>query len=92
MAKYIKCDCCGEKIEFGKIAYHHDYDYVYCSADCYINNHAYCDEVNEQFIDYCDCIVYDDATRKVEIKKEMEEHKKAIENLLREFEYLTAQN
>lgn len=84
MAKYIKCDCCGKKIMFGEYAYHYEYDSVYCSGECYASAVGYYGEVNEDFVYSCDCIVYDDEARIAEIRKEMEEHRMAMEKLFEE--------
>lgn len=92
MARYIKCDCCGKKIKFGDVALTKDLDGVYCSDECFTDAFASAFTVNEESAYDCGSAVYDDEARKEEIRKEMEEHKQAIEELLKEFELLTAQN
>lgn len=92
MAKYIKCDCCGKKIQFGEFAYHFEYDSVYCSKTCYCASTAEGGIVDEDFANSCDSLIYDDEKRKEEIRKEIEEHRMAMEKLFKELETLTTQN
>lgn len=92
MARYIKCDYCGKRIPFGEFAYHFEYDSVYCSETCYCSATAEGGIVNENFAHSCDCTVYDDEARIKEIRKEMEEHRMAMEELFIELESLTTQN
>lgn len=61
MAKYIKCDCCGKPIYFGETVYNREgYCAVYCSGDCYANDHADIRELDEDMADDCRCVIYDD--------------------------------
>lgn len=92
MAKYIRCSFCNRKIMFGQDAYHKDYCDVYCSLDCYFDANGSTTKVDEVFANDCDCTVYDDDARISEIRKEMEEHRAAMEKLYEELETLTAQN
>ena len=92
MAKYIRCDNCDKKIPFGEFAYHYEYDSVYCSETCYCAATAQGGVVNNDFVYACDCAVYDDEARIMEIRKEMEGHRMAMEELFIELESLTAQN
>lgn len=92
MAKYIKCDCCGKRINFGETAYHLDYVAVYCSAECYCDANAYMGTVDDYFVHDCECTVYDDEARIAEIRKEMEDHRTAMEKLYNELQTLTKQN
>ena len=92
MARYIKCDNCDKKIPFGAFAYHFEYDGVYCSEECYCTATANGGVVNEDFVYSCNCVVYDDDVRKEEIRKEMEEHRMAMERLFEELKTLTTQN
>ena len=99
MAKYIKCDCCGKRIMFGEDVYRMSgYSGLYCSADCYVDSYGEVQELDSKLAEDCYHTVYDDE-RKEEIIKELaehqnaiEEHKKSMAKLLREFEVLTAQN
>jgi hypothetical protein len=92
MAKYIRCDYCGKRINFGEFAYHFEYDTVYCSETCYCASTAQGGIVNEDFANSCDSLIYDDEARKEEIQKEMEKHRMAMEKLFKELETLTTQN
>lgn len=92
MAKYIRCNNCGEKIMFGAFAYHYEYDAVYCCEECYCSATANGGIVDDKFANACDCQVYDDDARVAEIRKEMEEHRMAMEKLYEEMQRLTAQN
>ena len=92
MARYIRCNNCSKRIPFGAFAYHFEYDAVYCSETCYCSATAQGGIVNEDFVYSCDCTVYDDEARITEIRKEMEEHRMAMEELFIELESLTTQN
>lgn len=92
MAKYIKCDFCNKKIYFGKTAYHRSFCTVYCSIDCYFDANGGEAIVDEDLVEELDRLVYDDEARITEIRKEMEEHRIAMEKLYNELEQLTAQN
>lgn len=92
MAKYIKCDYCGCKIKFGDVALTKDYDGVYCSDECFVNAYGNVFTVNEESANDCDCTIYDDDARREEIRKEMEEHRMAMEKLFEELKTLTTQN
>lgn len=92
MVKYIKCDNCGKKIMFGEVALTSDYYGAFCSDECFADAYANAFTVNAESVMDLDGEVYDDEARKEEIRKEMEEHKQAIEKLLKEFELLTTQN
>ena len=74
--KYIKCDCCGEKIYFGDPIYYMDgYCGTYCSADCFVCVYGDNDILTEEHAEDCLCEVYDDeaiAKRKAEIQLEIE--------------------
>lgn len=92
MAKYIKCDFCRKKIYFGAIAYHRSFCTVYCSIDCYFDANGGETTVDEDFVEECDRTVYDDEARREEIRKEMEEHRMAMEKLFEELQTLITQN
>lgn len=75
--KYIKCDCCGNKIKFGdEIWVFSGYCGIYCSADCFANTHGETDELTEEVADNCMCEVFDDEANKIKasaIKKQIED-------------------
>ena len=92
MAKYIKCFNCGKKIMFGEVALTQDYIGAYCSDECFSVTHSDAFTVNIGSVMELDCKVFDDEARKEEIRKEMEEHRAAMEKLFEELESLTKQN
>lgn len=93
MAKYTKCDSCGKRIDFGQDVYtDKDGIGIYCSERCYCEDNVYTEYFDEKLASDMNWPLWDDEVRKEEIRKEMEEHKQAIEKLLKEFELLTAQN
>lgn len=63
MAKYIKCDGCGNKIKFGETVYNYDGRCaVYCSAECFADSYGTELVLNEYVVDNCCCKVYDDTS------------------------------
>ena len=58
--KYIKCDHCGKRINFGETILHYDYCAVYCSDECYASETAYFGKVDEDLVYDTGCAVYDD--------------------------------
>ena len=93
MAKYIKCDCCGKKIEFGATVYQYEGRAgLYCSAECFSDTYGNLYILTGELANDCYCTIYDDETRQREIKEQMENHRQSIERLQRELELLTAQN
>ena len=93
MARYIKCDCCGKKIMFGdeiyKFAGHAG---LYCSGECFADSYGEVQELDKELADDCYHTIYDDDARREEIRKEMEEHRMAMEKLYEELQTLTVQN
>ena len=73
--KYIKCDCCGEKIFFGdRIYYMNGYCGTYCSADCFVCMYGEYDELTEEHAENCMCEIYDDdiiEKKKAELRANM---------------------
>jgi hypothetical protein len=93
MARYIKCDCCGKKINFGDEVYKFNGRAgLYCSGECFADSYGEVQELDMELDDYCYHTIYDDDARKEEIRKEMEEHRMAMEKLFEELKTLTAQN
>ena len=69
MAKFIKCDGCGKPIYFGETIYqYYGYCAVYCSGECFADEHADIRELDEDMADDCRCKVYDD-NRAKELKE-----------------------
>lgn len=72
--KYIKCDCCGRKIYMeDEIWYQEGYCGIYCSRECYAECYGDYGNLDEETIENCGCVVYDDEQRKKDLLKEMEE-------------------
>ena len=93
MAKYVVCDYCGKKILFGEDVYtDSDAQGVYCSEHCYCENNAYMENVDEIVAAQNNWYVYDDDARIAEIRREMEDHRMAMEKLFTELQALTTQN
>lgn len=93
MARYIKCDCCGKKIMFGDEVYKFSGRAgLYCSGECFADSYGEVQELDKELADDCYHTVYDDEARITEIRKEMEEHRMAMEELFIELESLTTQN
>ena len=93
MARYIKCDCCGKKIMFGEEVYKfHGYADLFCSAECLSDSYGEVQELDKELADDCYHTIYDDDVRREEIRKEMEEHRMAMEKLYEELQTLTVQN
>lgn len=82
MARYIKCDCCGEKIRFGSVVIHHDYCGAYCSDECYASATGCCATLNNEVAENLDCTVYDDERRIAEIREAMEKLQNELQSLL----------
>lgn len=74
--KYIKCDCCGERIYFGDTIWNFGgYCGTYCSAECFACVYGEESELTKEHAEDCMCKIYDDdeiAKRKAEIKLEMQ--------------------
>jgi hypothetical protein len=93
MARYIKCDCCNKKIEFGQEVYKFNgHAGLYCSGECFADSYGEVQELDKELAYDCYHTIYDDEARKEEIQKEMKEHRVAMEKLLKEFNTLTTQN
>lgn len=95
MAKYIECDGCGKRIEFGATVYQYGgYCGVYCSPECFTDSYANISILDDDLAENCDCTVYDDETRRREIEEQIEKHQLEIESLRRTLELIipTTQN
>lgn len=90
MAKYIECDCCGKRIEFGATVYQYDGRAgVYCSAECFADTYGDINILTDELADNCFCKVYDDYARQMEILEQIKRHQLEIESLQRTLELLT---
>ena len=89
MAKYIRCECCGKRIDFGSDVYRFGgHRRLCCSADCFADSYGEIDYLNDELADDCWCHVFDDEERQREIKAQMETHKQELERLQRELDAL----
>ena len=61
MAKYIRCDGCGNKIELGYEVYKFDgYAGLYCSAECFAEAYGITCELDNELAEDCYHKIYDD--------------------------------
>ena len=85
MDKYIKCDCCGEKICFGDEVYYFDgYCGTYCSAECFASVYGNQEILDEDLAENNMCKVYDIeliAKRKSEIELEIQKLQNELKSL-----------
>jgi hypothetical protein len=87
--KYVKCSCCGKRIYFGEEVYRYKgYCGVYCSADCFADCFCVVNELNTELADNCCCEVFDDDARKRELKDQMENLLKQMNDCKEEYETL----
>ena len=89
MTKYVKCRCCAKRIYFGERIYKFKgYLGVYCSANCFAEEHCETNELDAELADNCCCTVYDDDQRRNELKEQMERLLKEMAECKSEFESL----
>ena len=90
MAKYIECDCCGKRIEFGAEVYQYEGRAgLYCSTECFFDTYGNIYTLTDELAYYCCCTVFDDETRQREILEQIEKHKLEIESLQRTLKLIT---
>ena len=90
MAKYIECDCCGKRIEFGAEVYQLEpYCGLYCSPECFADSFADTHILNDDLVENCACTVFDDEQRKRELEEEIRKHERELENLRMQLDHLT---
>lgn len=71
MAKYIKCDHCGNRIYFGDELYKFaGYAGLFCSAECFADSYGEVQELDDELASDCYHTVYDDEVE-VAIKQEI---------------------
>lgn len=71
MAKYIKCDNCGNRIYFGDELYKFGgYAGLFCSAECFSDAYGEVQELDYELANDCYHTVYDDE-EEVSIKQEI---------------------
>lgn len=72
MAKYIKCDYCGKRINFGETVWTDcDAEVACCSTECYAKATGYNCKLDDESVDDCGFYVYDDEKRMAEIKEQI---------------------
>lgn len=72
MAKYIRCGCCGKRIDFGNTIYKlSGYCGLYCSAECFAYEYATEKELNEDIADNCCTDIYDDEADKRKLQADI---------------------
>lgn len=90
MAKYIECDCCGKRIEFGaKVHQYEGRAGLYCSTECFLDTYGMTYILTDELAYDCCCTVFDDETRQREILEQIEKHKLEIESLQRTLKLIT---
>ena len=93
MAKYIECNCCGKRIEFGAEVYKYGGNAgLYCSPQCFTYTYADEEILDEELVENHWHTIFDDEARRREIEEQIEKHMLEIESLKRTLELLTTQN
>lgn len=70
MAKYVRCSCCGKRIDLKEEIYRNN-DMVYCDVYCFTAAYAYPEELSEGLAKSLGLEVFDDTERIRELKKEI---------------------
>lgn len=79
MAKYIRCDCCGKRIDFGEEVFKFPgYCGLYCSSDCFTDSYADIGELDDELAYGCHHEIYDDEERKRELEEKIKEYSKEL--------------
>jgi hypothetical protein len=82
MAKYIRCNCCGKRVDFGEeIVKFPGYCGVYCSPECFADSYADFRELNEDVASDCCQTVYDDDEDKRKLQEDILRTEAEIEEL-----------
>jgi septal ring factor EnvC (AmiA/AmiB activator) len=85
MAKYIRCDCCGKRIDFGEDVYQFaGYCGLFCSADCFADAYANCLELNADVAENCCKTICDDNEDKRKLQEDIARAEEEIEALTRQ--------
>jgi len=72
MAKYIRCDCCGKRIEFGEDVMRFPGNAeIFCSEYCFADAFADYEVLNDELASDCWRKVYDDEEDKQKLKEEI---------------------
>lgn len=90
MAKYIKCDYCGKRIELGSEVYKfHGYAGLFCCAECFADSYGEAKELDTELAEDCYHKIYDDA-EEAAVRQEIVKTKAdmaILEERLRDLEY-----
>ena len=87
MGKYVRCDCCGNRIDFGDLIFRFPgYCGIHCSADCFADAYGDCLELNEDEAAKSCRKVYDDNEDKRRIEEDIAKQMAEIEELKRKLE------
>ena len=87
--RYVRCNHCNQRIFFGsKVNHYKGYCGVYCSAECFAQEHSVETELNEELADNSCCTVFDDDKRKRELKETMERLIKEMNQCKAEYDAL----
>ena len=85
MAKYIRCSCCGKRIEFGDdIVRFKGYCGIFCSSDCFTDAYGDYDELNEDVAANCCAQIYDDDEDKRKLQADIAKAEEQIRELERQ--------
>ena len=84
MARYIKCDGCGKRIELGQDVYvFPGYCGIYCGSDCFAYAYGDCRELNEDVAANCCREIHDDDEDKRKLEADIARAEAEIEDLKR---------
>lgn len=87
MAKYIRCDGCGKRIELGQEVYvFPGYCGIYCDAVCFAYAYGDCIELDENVAANCCREIYDDDEDKRKLEADIARAEAEIEELKRKLE------
>ena len=82
MAKYIRCNQCGKRIDFGEeIVKFPGYCGLFCSPECFAEAYADFYTLDENVADNCCQEVYDDNEDKRKLQEEILKAEQEIEEL-----------
>ena len=87
MAKYIRCNCCGKRIEFGEeIVKFPGYCGVYCSPYCFADAYGDFRELDDDVVSNCCQEVHDDDEDKRKLQEEIQQAEAEIVALTKKLE------
>ena len=72
MAKYIRCRCCGKRVNFDELIYRLPGRCgIYCSPDCFVDGFGQCCELNEDVAGTGFATIYDDKEDKRKLEEDI---------------------